>query len=150
MRVEVGIIPDERQILTDFFGREIYYGEDHADVYQEFSNKYHLGYSFSRNDSQYASLEIARIGHFSYKIENDSGILIFYLPEKVTNRQQDYFMQHLYEFSQWKMIGAYSIENIDGEEVIQSLHGLNEIKEKVQNKNSFFNQNLENDINVKR
>ena len=59
-------------------------------------------------------------------------------------------MQHLYEFSQWKMIGAYSIENIDGEEVIQSLHGLNEIKEKVQNKNSFFNQNLENDINVKR
>ena len=46
MRGKVVIIPDERQILADSFERDVYYGEDHVEVYQEFSDKYRLGYSF--------------------------------------------------------------------------------------------------------
>lgn len=149
MRGKVEIIPDERQVMADYFGREVYYGEDHVVVYQEFSDKYSLGFHFARDDSQQASLEIAQAGHFSYKTENDSSILIFYLPNEITNRQLEFFMQHTYEFNCWKMIGAFSIENTNGEDKILSYHGLDEIKKVVRLKNQFFNQNLEENVSIK-
>ena len=146
MRGKVVIIPDERQILADSFGRDVFYGEDHIEVYQEFSDKYQLGYSFSKDDSQYASLEIARLGHFSYKTENDARIIIFYLPKEITDQQLNFFETHQYEFCSWNMIGAYSLSEDNNEQGVIPLKGLSTILQKKKKKNQLFRSNQ---INLK-
>ena len=144
MRRKVVIIPDERQILADSFERDVYYGEDHVEVYQEFSDKYRLGYSFLKDDSQHASLEIARLGHFSYKTENDAGIIIFYLPKEITDQQLNYFETHQYDFFSWNMVGAYSFSEDNDEKEVVSLKGLSTILQTMRVKNQLFHSNQVN------
>lgn len=146
MRGKVVIIPDDRQILADSFGRDVFYGEDHIEVYREFSDKYQLGYSFSKDDSQYASLEIARLGHFSYKTENDTRIIIFYLPKEITDQQLNFFEAHQYEFSSWNMVFAYSFSEDNKEQEVISLKGLSTILQTMRVKNQLFRSNQ---INLK-
>lgn len=82
---------------------------------------------FLKKQSQYASLEIACLGHFSYKTENDVGIIVFYLPKEITDQQLNYFETHQYDFLSWNTVAAYSFSDDNDEEKIISLKGLSAI-----------------------
>lgn len=139
MRGSVVIVPDERRILADSFSEDIPYALDHAIAYQDFSDKYHLGLSFSDDSSQAVSLHVAQLGHFSYKTEENSNVIIFYLPEVITERQMRYFDEHFIDFMKYDLIGAFSLDS-DEHESIQKLHGLAEIRKVMRDKNRRFSQ----------
>lgn len=137
MRGKVVIVPDERQILADSFSEDIPYALDHAMAYQDFSDKYNLGLNLSNDSSQAASLQVTQLGHFSYKTEDNSNIIIFYLPEVITDQQMGYFDNHLMDFMKYDLIGAFSL-NGEEQESIQKLHGLAEIRKVMRDKNRQF------------
>lgn len=137
MRGKVVIVPDERQILADSFSEDIPYALDHAMAYQDFSDKYNLGLNLSNDSSQAASLQVTQLGHFSYKTEDNSNIIIFYLPEVITDQQMGYFDNHRMDFMKYDLIGAFSL-NGEEQESIQKLHGLAEIRKVMRDKNRQF------------
>ena len=130
-RGKVVIIPDEAQILSDKFEVEVMNEEEHVKSYQEFSDKYKLGFRFSLDDSQQASLAVASVGHFSYKTEDNTGLLVFYLPQVITERQLTYFQNNLFEFNRYKMIGGYSLIEEDNEIIPKEIEGFNNIRKEI-------------------
>jgi hypothetical protein len=130
-RGKVVIIPDEEQILSDKFEFDVMDEKGHVKAYQEFSDKYKLGFSFSLDDSQQASLSIASIGHFTYKVEDNASLLVFYLPQDITERQLTHFQNNFFDFSKYKMIGAYSLIEVDNRIVSKEVEGLNNINQEM-------------------
>ena len=128
---KVVIIPDEEQILNDKFEFDVMDEKGHVMAYQEFSDKYKLGFRFSLDDSQQASLSIASIGHFTYKTKDNAGLLVFYLPQDITERQLTYFKNNFFDFSKYKMIGAYSLIEVDDKVVSKEVEGLNNINQEM-------------------
>ena len=88
------IVPDEEQIKDDLFEGIIVGNKNHVDRYQDFSNKYNLGYDFSENDSYIAPLTMASLGHFCYNTAESISNILMYIPEVVTKRQYDYFVNN--------------------------------------------------------
>lgn len=89
-------------------------------------------------------MHVAQLGHFSYKTEENSNVIIFYLPEVITERQMRYFDNHFIDFMKYDLIGTFSL---DGEEheSIQKLHGSAEIRKVMRDKNRQFSQDNSQD-----
>lgn len=72
---------------------------------------------------------LASLGYMVVKSENDSSILVYYLPETISENQRDWFIDHRYLGIEYTKIGGYSLkrtwETIEGFEGIKK-----EIKEK--------------------
>lgn len=132
-RGSVIIIPSEDKIEDNYFQADI--DMNHLDGFQEFSNKYNLGYSFSLDDYQEAPIQIAKDGHFIIKTIKDLDVALFYIPQVVTKRQVDWLNENIEQFRFFQKIGGFSIENNDLEpERIHGYYNLtNEIKEHISN-----------------
>ena len=81
------VIPNEEEILQEIFERNVRQGESHTKYLQEFSDTFMLGLHFEESDYQEAPCSIAELGHMVIKIEEDASLVVFYLPERVTDRQ---------------------------------------------------------------
>ena len=132
-RGSVIIIPSEDKIEDNYFKADI--DMNHLDGFQEFSNKYNLGYSFSLDEYQEAPIQIAKDGHFVIKTIKDLDVAIFYIPEVVTKRQVEWLNDNIEQFRFFQKIGGFSIENNDLEpERIHGYYNLtNKIKEHISN-----------------
>ena len=60
-----------------------------------------LGFHFEEYDYQKNLFGIAELGHMVVKIEDDASLFVFYLPEKVTNRQYMYIYSHQMELEKY-------------------------------------------------
>ena len=125
------IVPDEEQIKDDLFDEIIVGSENHVDRYQDFSNKYHLGYDFSENDSYIAPLTMASLGHFCYNTAESIDTILMYIPEVVTKRQYDYFVNNRKMILKYVDRSAMAIRNRDGNLVTGELDGLDLIEKEV-------------------
>ena len=125
------IVPDEEQIKDDLFEGIIVNSENHVDRYQDFSNKYHLGYDFSENDSYIAPLTMASLGHFCYNTAESIDTILMYIPEVVTKRQYDYFVNNKDMILKYVDRSAMAIRNRDGNLVTEELDGLDLIEKEV-------------------
>lgn len=124
------IVPDEEQI-EEIFNELITGDENHVDRYQEFSLKYHLSYKFSENDSYIAPLTMASLGHFCYNIAESIDTILMYIPEVVTKRQYDYFVNNKDMILKYVDRSAMAIKNRDGNLVTEELDGLDLIEKEV-------------------
>ena len=88
----VVIIPDEGQIEDEIFDEPIKDDDSHVLRYQDFSNKYNLGYTFKENDSLVVPFTISSLGHFCINTAYNISTILFYVPELVTKRQYNYFI----------------------------------------------------------
>ena len=125
------IVPDEEQIKDDLFEGIIVGNKNHVDRYQDFSNKYNLGYDFSENDSYIAPLTMASLGHFCYNTAESISNILMYIPEVVTKRQYDYFVNNKDMILKYVDRSAMAIKNRDGNLVTEELDGLDLIEKEV-------------------
>ena len=141
-RGKVIIIPNENKILADYYEKNI--SMNHLEAYQEFSDKYKLGYHFRVEDYQNAPIVIAKEGHMSFKTTEESNLLIIYLPQTITSRQIEWFYKNKEKYSS-QTIGAFSIEK----DSIKTLKNMLEI-EKVINKKYMLYERKEEEENVRK
>ncbi len=125
------IVPDEKQIKDDLFDDIIVGNENHVDRYQDFSDKYHLGYKFSENDSYIAPLTMASLGHFCYNTAESISNILMYIPEVVTKRQYDYFVNNKEMILKYVDRKATIVKNRDGNLIIEALDDFDLIEKEV-------------------
>lgn len=143
------IVPDEEQIKDDLFEGIIVGNKNHVDRYQEFSNKYNLGYDFSENDSYIAPLTMASLGHFCYNTAESISNILMYIPEVVTKRQYDYFVNNREMILKYVDKKATTIRNKDGNLVTEELDGLDLIEKEVKNRFEEYKKKSEDKGNVR-
>ena len=143
------IVPDEEQIKDDLFEEIIVGNENHVDRYQDFSNKYNLGYDFSENDSYIAPLTMASLGHFCYNTAESISNILMYIPEVVTKRQYDYFVNNREMILKYVDKKATTIRNKDGNLVTEELDGLDLIEKEVKNRFEEYKKKSEDKGNVR-
>ena len=84
---------------------------DHLTGIHELSKKYRLGYEFRSEEYQDAPCILARNGFFVAKSVDNAGILIFYVPEFISDNQCMWYSENIHLFSKYSMLGAYVIRN---------------------------------------
>ena len=125
------IVPDEEQIKDDLFEGIIVGNKNHVDRYQDFSNKYNLGYDFSENDSYIAPLTMASLGHFCYNTAESISNILMYIPEVVTKRQYDYFVNNKEMILKYVDTKATAVKKRDGNLIIEALDDFDLIEKEV-------------------
>ena len=125
------IVPDEEQIKDDLFDDIIVGNENHVDRYQDFSDKYHLGYKFSENDSYIAPLTMASLGHFCYNTAESISNILMYIPEVVTKRQYDYFVNNKEMILKYVDRKVTAVKKRDGNLIIEALDDFDLIEKEV-------------------
>ena len=143
------IVPDEKQIKDDLFDAIIVGNENHVNRYQDFSDKYHLGYKFSENDSYIAPLTMASLGHFCYNTAESISNILMYIPEVVTKRQYDYFVNNREMILKYVDKKATTIRNKDGNLVTEELDGLDLIEKEVNKRYEEYKKKGEDKGNVR-
>lgn len=143
-RGKVWIIPDEGQIIQPLFERDVALGENHTKKIQEFSDMYQLGFQFKPDDYQEAPCHIAELGHLVVKSEDSSGLVTFYLPETITDRELEWFYQNEMMLSRYNVIGAYNLQKTDGEVKWENFYGVDKIKKEMNRKHLQEKQSLKN------
>ena len=144
-RGKVWIIPDEGQIIQPLFERDVQMGEEHVNKFQEFSDSYQLGFHFERDEYQEAPCRIAELGHMIVNSENSLGIIVFYLPEVITDRELEWFYQNEMMFERYSIIAAYTlrVEN-DKYNWEERIYGVDKIKREINRKYFQEKQSLKN------
>ncbi|HIS39221.1 MAG TPA: hypothetical protein IAB45_06955 [Candidatus Onthousia faecavium] len=137
---KVVIVPDEEQISNSEVKNYSLDLDYHVKAYQKFSDDNNLDFEFTEDESHLAALLIAGLGHFNYKTEEEMGLLIFYLPEIITNRQLTYFQEHKNEYENYKQIGAYLIRKMDDDIFTDEVYGVNDIEREMIKRNKIFKE----------
>ena len=143
------IVPDEEQIKDDLFEGIIVGNKNHVDRYQDFSNKYHLGYDFSENDSYIAPLTMASLGHFCYNTAESISNILMYIPEVVTKRQYDYFVNNREMILKYVDKKATAVKKRDGNLVTEELDDLDLIEKEVKNRYEEYKKKSEDKGHVR-
>ena len=133
-RGKLWIIPDEGQIIQPLFEKEVALGENHTKKIQEFSDMYQLGFQFKSDDYQEAPCKIAELGHMVVKSEDSSGLVIFYLLERITDRQLEWVYQNEMILSKYSVIGAYNLQKTSDEVKWENFYGMDKIKKEINRK----------------
>ncbi len=68
------------------------------------------------------------------KSEDSSGLVIFYLPETITDRELEWFYQNEMILSRYSVIGAYNLQKIDDEANWEKFYGIDKIKKEINRK----------------
>ena len=130
-RGRLWIIPND-DIIQPLYFSEVNNGTSHLESLQDFADKFKLDIKFSKDDYQEAPIDIAGCGHLVIKSDDDSKMLIFYVPRHVTDRQLEFFQNNEMFFSnEYSIIGGYSLEDSS----IKSIHGVIEIRKELFIKN---------------
>ena len=143
------IVPDEEQIKDDVFEKIIVGNENHVDRYQDFSDKYHLGYEFSDNDSYIAPLTMASIGHFCYNTAESISNILMYIPEVVTERQYNYFVNNREMILNYVDKKATAVKDRDGNLVIETLDDFDLIEKEVNKRYGKYKRSKEDNGHVR-
>lgn len=133
-RGKLWIIPDEGQMIQPLFEKEVALGENHTKKIQEFSDMYQLGFQFKSDDYQEAPCKIAELGHMVVKSEDSSGLVIFYLLERITDRQLEWVYQNEMILSKYSVIGAYNLQKTSDEVKWENFYGMDKIKKETNRK----------------
>lgn len=141
-RGKVIIIPDENKILQDYYEKSIV--SSHLEAYQDFSDKFKLGYNFTPSDYQTAPITIAEDGHLSVKtVEDNKAVLVIYVPRVITDRQINWYYKNVDTFNKYSVVGAFAV---DIKEPIEDLNDIN----KLINKRNMLYERKEDDVNVRQ
>ena len=71
---------------------------------QEFSDCYKLGYHFKKEDYQEAPCLLAKDGFLVAKTVDNAGILIFYVPEFISDNQCMWYNENIHLFSKYSTV----------------------------------------------
>ena len=137
-RGKLWIIPNDDIMLPLYF-KDISEGVSHLNELQEFSDRFKLGMKFSPDDYQEAPISIAKMGNLVIKSDDDSKVLIFYVPRDVTNRQLEFFLNNEMIFNnEYSKIGGFSIV----EDNVEVKRGIVEIRQEIMKKTTYKKKHI--------
>lgn len=93
-----------------------------------------MSFQFKSDDYQEAPCKIAELGHMVVKSEDSSGLVIFYLPERITDRQLEWVYQNEMILSKYSVIGAYNLQKTSDEVKRENFYGMDKIKKEINRK----------------
>lgn len=118
MKGSVYIIPNENKILEDEFYQEVI--KDHIEAFNAFSDKYKLDYNFTSEDSTTAPYVVAKDGHLVVKIEEDSGLVVCYIPKVVTDRQANWIHANSERIAKYTLVGGFGLKaEVNGKDAVK-------------------------------
>ena len=135
-RGKLWIIPNEAEILQEVFERNVEIGKSHTYRIQEFSDIYGLGFEFKEEDYQLAPCEIATLGHLVIKAEDEVSLVVFYLPEFITDRQYNWLYQNSNMLGKYIQVSGNMVQSRAEDGIcFKKLHGIEEIMTQARKKN---------------
>lgn len=142
---KVIIIPDEEKIIQDKYEQGII--KNNLEAFQDFSDKFKLGYNFSLGDYQDAPLELANQGHLIVKELGVNDITIFYIPRKITERQLTWMEYNKMEFLNKNLVGAYSLTFEEDEP--EQISGITDIVNEIRKKYKRYKKEVDENVGKK-
>lgn len=121
----VYIIPNENKILEDEFYHEVI--KDHIEAFLAFSDKYKQDYNFTSEDSTIAPYVVAKDGHLVVKIEEDSGLVVCYIPKVVTDRQVNWIHANSEKITKYTLVGGFGLKEDDNGKDAVRIKGIDNI-----------------------
>ena len=118
----------------------------HAQSFQDFSDKFKLGYNFSLDDYQDAPLELANQGHLIVKKLGVNDITIFYIPRRITERQLTWMEYNKMDFLNKNLVGAYSLTF---EEEPEQISGITDIVNEIRKKYKRYQKEVDENVGKK-
>ena len=115
---------------------------NHLEAFQDFSDKYQLGFHFQPDEYQRAPILLANLGHLVVRTVNDLGSVIFYLPRKVNDRQKAFFDENRFMFLDYSYLGAFLVDSCD-EKLIGQVEGSPQVLEEVFKRHKLYKEELE-------
>lgn len=110
------IVPDETVLDVFSFERNLKKGERHLKYIEEFCQLYQIPYALSKSEDNFAPIYLSQMGHLVVKTSYDfMKIVIFYIPEKLTFKQQEWLEQQLLKYYSFQYTG---FSYFDGEKTI--------------------------------
>lgn len=143
------IVQDEEQIEDEIFDELIVGNENHVDKYQDFSDKYHLDYKFNENDSYIAPLTMASLGHFCYNIADSINTILSFVPEVVTKRQYNYFVNNKDKLLNYDNVSFLFIRRIDEDLYKDEFNDLEKIEKEIKKRYDEYKKKREEKNNVR-
>jgi len=113
---KVIIIPNENEILCDVFEKEI--NGYHVDAFIEFSNKYDLGYNFTKKDSVTAPDVLAKNGNLIIKTIDDMNMCVVYLPKVITDKQDIWLHNNIEFLKGYNTVGTFNYKDDEVEHLM--------------------------------
>ena len=108
---------------------DILIGQEHTEGLIDFVRRNSLPLDIKVDDYHESPCLLASLGYMVVKSENDSSILVYYIPEMISENQRDWFIEHRYLEMEYIKIGGYSLN--ENWKIIESFEGIKrEIKEK--------------------
>jgi len=140
------IVPDENKILKSVIKEDIMIGESHNTGIDKFVKKYYPNnLNIDMNDYNGAPSVVADLGHLVIKTEDDVSLIVFYIPNVITDNQINWFLENKYKFQNYQMCSAISLRSNFNEE----LNGIEKVEEELRNKNIVYTRLKEGDNNVR-
>lgn len=122
----------------DVFHKKIF--EGHLGGIQEYSDINGLGYKFSLDDYQDAPCILATLGNIVIKSVDSSGIIIFYLPEYVSDEQNMWIFQNRQLFDAYSMVGCFQVKGVEDNYTTENVNGLDNVIKRINRNNILYNK----------
>lgn len=114
------------QNQDDVFCSNISIGNNHNSAILEYVNDNNLPIKINLDDYHTGPCLMAELGYLVIKSENNSSLLVFYIPKNISKDQLEWFFSNQYIFLQFVKIGAYSLNN-----EWQEIYGIDNIKKEL-------------------
>ena len=125
-RGDLWIIPFDPE---EAYHVDVFMGQEHTEGLIDFVKRNALPLDIKLDDYREGPCLLASLGYMVVKSENDSSILVYYIPEMISENQRDWFIEHRYLEMEYIKIGGYSLN--ENWKIIESFEGIKrEIKEK--------------------
>lgn len=132
------IIPDENQILNPIFKEDITGKDAHNTGIEKFIKKYYPNTQIKIDLDDYngAPCEIVKMNHLVIKTEDTISLLIFYLPEIITDRQITWLMEQQFILGRYQTCVGLSETKEENKIIFKEMNGLSDIMKEAKRKNS--------------
>ena len=125
------IIPNDK-IKINYYKQYLLKGSNYTFAIQQFAIENNINFLFTENNDCLSPFIMAALGHMIIRTENDSSLLVCYLPDTITNNQLAFLFQMRDDlFLKYTKINGYCIESDEW----KKLYGINEIINKAIKKN---------------
>ena len=139
-RGRVIVVPGD-SIDCDYYDKKVVM--NHLEAFQDFSDKFGLGYHFALSEYQKAPVLIANQGHLVVRTLDDLKSIIFYLPKRLNVRQRNFFEDNRFMFFDYSYFGAFLVDS-DDENLIGQAEGSLRVYEEVRRRYHLYKEEMEN------
>ena len=132
------IIPNENKIgeSSVFYQNNFNYSSNSEKLKQNYYSNYYFNFS----DNQDSSIQLICDGNLVVKILNSMDMVIFYIPEFITDNQKLWIDSQVQLFLNYSKVKAYELSKIDGTYQINEIRSGDEVSRLIGYRNFLYHK----------